>query len=195
MVTMDNKWLAEMGSPAVPAERKQENARYIVHTVKLKALSKIDRTDAKQVRERTVEYLKLCVDDGIKPNLTGYALSLGTDRRGLESLFNSRTVDKNTQDELDQGVAMIENVMIELMMDQKINPVTAIFLLKNHFAYSDQTDIKIRAERVESVDEEALESRYMNVIDMESDEDIKGTDRATLETLRRDISENYTEPA
>ena len=109
---MENKWLAEMASPAVPAERKQENARYIVHTVKLKALDKIDRTDAKQVRERTVEYLKLCVDDGIKPNLTGYALSLGTDRRGLESLFNSRTVDKNTQEELDQGVAMIENIML-----------------------------------------------------------------------------------
>ena len=164
---MDNKWLTEMADPAVPAERKQENARYIVHTVKLKALPKIDRTNAVQVRDRTVEYLKACVDDGIKPNLTGYALSLGTDRRGLESLFSSRSVDKATQDELDAGVAMIENIMLELMMDQKINPVTAIFLLKNHFAYSDQTDLRIRAERVETVDEQALEDKYRNVIDME----------------------------
>ena len=191
---MDNKWLTEMADPAVPAERKQENARYIVHTVKLKSLPKIDRTNAVQVRDRTVEYLKACVDDGIKPNLTGYALSLGTDRRGLESLFSSRSVDKATQDELDAGVAMIENIMLELMMDQKINPVTAIFLLKNHFAYSDQTDLRIRAERVETVDEQALEDKYRNVIDMESYAGIEGEDRETVESLKRNISEHYTLP-
>ena len=191
---MDNKWLTEMADPAVPAERKQENARYIVHTVKLKSLPKIDRTNAVQVRDRTVEFLKACVDDGIKPNLTGYALSLGTDRRGLESLFSSRSVDKATQDELDAGVAMIENIMLELMMDQKINPVTAIFLLKNHFAYSDQTDLRIRAERVETVDEQALEDKYRNVIDMESYAGIEGEDRETVESLKRNISEHYTLP-
>ena len=191
---MDNKWLTEMADPAVPAERKQENARYIVHTVKLKSLPKIDRTNAVQVRDRTVEYLKACVDDGIKPNLTGYALSLGTDRRGLDSLFSSRSVDKATQDELDAGVAMIENIMLELMMDQKINPVTAIFLLKNHFAYSDQTDLRIRAERVETVDEQALEDKYRNVIDMESYAGIEGEDRETVESLKRNISEHYTLP-
>lgn len=197
---MDNKWLSEMADPAVPAERKQENARYIVHTVKLKAMPKIDRTNAVQVRDRTVEYLKACVDDGIKPNLTGYALSLGTDRRGLESLFSSRSVDKATQDELDAGVAMIENIMLELMMDQKINPVTAIFLLKNHFAYSDQTDLRIRAERVETVDEQALEDKYRNVIDMEGEpvllgyEGIEGEDREAVESLKRNISEHYTLP-
>ena len=185
----------ESMSISVPAERRKENARYIVHSVKLSAFGKIDRTDAEQVRARTIEYLEACVNDGMKPNLTGYALALGTNRQGLQQMFLSRNMDHATLDALDSGVAMIENVMLELMLDQKINPVTAIFLLKNHFAYSDQTNIKIQAERVDTVDEQALEDKYRTVIEEQAatyDED--ESDTAALRALQSDISEHYKEP-
>lgn len=180
-------------SVSVPAERRKENARYIVHSMKLSTFSRIDRTDAEQVRNRTIEYLEMCVNDGMKPNLTGYALALGTNRQGLQQMFLSRNTDHETLEALDRGIAMVENVMLELMLDQKINPVTAIFLLKNHFAYSDQTDIKIQAERVDTVDEQALEDKYRTVIEAQA-VDYDETDTTTLRALQSDISEHYKEP-
>ena len=180
-------------SVSVPAERRKENARYIVHSVKLSTFSKIDRTNAEQVRNRTIEYLEACVDDGMKPNLTGYALALGTNRQGLQQMFLSRNTDHETLEALDNGIAMVENVMLELMLDQKINPVTAIFLLKNHFSYSDQTDIKIQAERVDTVDEQALEDKYRTVIEAQAVE-YDESEAATLRALQSDISEHYKEP-
>lgn len=180
-------------SISVPAERRKENARYIVHSVRLSAFDKIDRTDSEQVRRRTIEYLEACVNDGMKPNLTGYALALGTNRQGLQQMFLSRSTDHETLEALDNGIAMVENVILELMLDQKINPVTAIFLLKNHFSYSDQTDIKIQAERVDTVDEQALEDKYRTVIEAQA-VDYGEEDTAALRALQSDISEHYKEP-
>ena len=176
---------------AVPTEKKQENARYIAHTVKVNSLKKIDKASAQEIRQRTIDYLQLCVDDGIKPNLTGYALALGTNRQGLERIFTNRTVEQGTLDELDRGVAMIENVMLELMMDQKINPVTAIFLLKTQFNYREESTLNIRAERSEQVDEEALRERYMTVIDAEVED--AEPDKGAIAALRDDIQKHIGE--
>lgn len=178
-------------SAMVPAEKKQENARYIAHTVKVNMLKKVDRGNADDIRKRTIDYLQLCVDDGVKPNLTGYALALGTNRQGLERIFTSRTVEQGALDELDKGIAMIENVMLELMMDQKINPVTAIFLLKTQFNYREESTLNIRAERSEQVDEQALRERYMTVIDAEVED--AEPDKGAVAALRDDIQKHLGE--
>lgn len=175
----------------VPTEKKQENARYIAHTVKVNALKKVDKANAEDIRKRTIEYLQLCVDDGIKPNLTGYALALGTNRQGLERIFTSRTVEQGALDELDRGIAMIEDVMLELMLDQKINPVTAIFLLKTQFNYREESTLNIRAERSDTVDEQALRERYMTVIEAEVED--AEPDKGAVAALRNDISEHLGE--
>lgn len=175
----------------VPTEKKQENTRYIAHTVKVNSLKKIDRANAEDIRRRTIDYLQLCVDDGVKPNLAGYALALGTNRQGLERIFTSRTVEQGTLDELDRGIAMIENVMLELMLDQKINPVTAIFLLKTQFNYKEESTLNIRAERSDVVDEQALRERYMTVIEAEVED--AEPDKGAVAALRDDISEHYRE--
>ena len=174
---------------AVPTDKKQENARYIAHTYKVNTLKKIDRASAEEIRQRTMEYLQLCVDDGIKPNLTGYALALGTNRQGLERIFTSRTAEQSALDELDKGIAMVENVMLELMLDQKINPVTAIFLLKTQFNYKEENTLNIRAERSDTVDEQALRERYMTVIEAEV-EDAEPDERAVA-ALRDDIQKHH----
>lgn len=176
-------------SVAVPTEKKQENARYIAHTVKVNGLKKIDRASAADIKRRTIEYLQLCVDDGIKPNLAGYALALGTNRQGLERIFTSRTVEQGTLDELDRGIAMIEDIMLELMLDQKINPVTAIFLLKTQFNYKEESTLNIRAERSDTVDEQALRERYMTVIEAEVDDAEPG--EGEIAALRDDIQEHF----
>lgn len=155
-------------------EKRQENAAYIAHSMKLAILPKVDRLDAVQVRDRTLKYLEMCSEDGMKPNIAGYALSLGTNRTGLEAMFRDRRVDAETYATLDMGMTVIENIMVELMLDQKINPVTAIFLLKNHFmgTYQDSAQVTVRSERMEVVDTKSLEDKYRSVIDVPMPEDL-----------------------
>lgn len=167
-VSDDLKYLMAQTTAAVPEEKKLENANYIVHTLKIQSLDPVNRGDAVAVRNRTVDYLTLCATDGVKPNLTGYALALGTNRAGLKAMFADRRVDKAAYEELDRGMTMIENIMLELMLDQKINVVSAIFLLKNHFDYKDQSDVNVRAERIETIDTTELQAKYASVIDIDT---------------------------
>lgn len=159
--------LSAVTNPAVPLEKRQENAAYIGHSVKLACLEKIDRYDAESVKKRTLEYLEMCQDDGMKPNVAGYALALGTNRQGLEEMFRDRRISSETYGALDAGMSVIENIMVGLMLDQKINPVTAIFLLKNHFmgSYQDASQVTVRQERVEVFDTASLENKYRSVIE------------------------------
>lgn len=161
------KDLDKVTNPAVPLEKRQENAAYIAHSMKLAALPKLDRYNAEAVRQRTIDYLQMCSDDGMKPNVAGYALALGTNRAGLEGMFRDRRIDSDTYGVLDAGMTVIENVMVELMLDQKINPVTAIFLLKNHFmgTYQDASQVTLRQERVDVIDTSALENKYRSVVE------------------------------
>ena len=162
-----SKDIDSVTNPAVPLEKRRENAAYIAHSVKLACLDKIDRYNAEQVRQRTLDYLQMCSDDGMKPNVAGYALALGTNRMGLEAMFRDRRTDAATYGAVDAGLTVIENVMVELMLDQKINPVTAIFLLKNHFmgTYQDASQVTVRQERIDVIDTSALENKYRTVID------------------------------
>ena len=168
--------LTPMMGDSVPVERRQQNTNYIKHTIRLSAMKPIDRRDAEQIRQRTIEYMQSCIDDCMKPNMVGYALALGTDRVGLQRMFTDRTINASAYAEIDRGMTMIENIMIELMMDSKINPVTAIFLLKNHFSYKDTSDVNIHAEQVERVNPNELEDKYASVVidvDLEEDNDEK----------------------
>jgi len=164
--------LTPMMGDSVPEERRKQNTNYIVHTMRLSAMTPIDRRNAAQIRERTIEYMQACIDDCMKPNMVGYALALGTDRVGLQRMFTDRTINAEAYAEIDRGMTMLENVMIQLMMDSKINPVTAIFLLKNHFSYKDASDVNIHAEQVERVNPTELEDKYASVvIDVDLEED------------------------
>lgn len=168
--------LTPMMGDSVPVERRQQNTNYIVHTMRLSAMEPIDRRNAEQIRQRTIDYMQSCIDDCMKPNMVGYALALGTDRVGLQRMFTDRTINASAYAEIDRGMTMIENIMIELMMDSKINPVTAIFLLKNHFSYKDASDVNIHAEQVERVNPTELEDKYASVVidvDLEEEHDEK----------------------
>lgn len=176
------KDLDKVTNPAVPLEKRQENASYIAHSVKLACLPRIDRYSFQEVRQRTLDYLEMCQDDGMKPNVAGYALALGTNRMGLEAMFRDRRVDSETYSALDAGMTVIENIMVNLMLDQKINPVTAIFLLKNHFmgTYQDASQVTLRQERVDVIDTSALENKYRSVVIDADTEDIPATGKDSV---------------
>ena len=175
-------------------EKREELAPYQAHELELSAMRKIDRRSANQVRIRTVEYLKMCAEHGMRPTVTGYALSLGTSRVGLQNMMRSKTTPPDVYEAVELGLSMIEDAMLQMMMDTKTSPVAFIFLLKNHFGYSDQTDITIRADaRNDAPDEAALEAKYMTIMDVEAHEVTDGETSPEARALRADIEKHYSE--
>ena len=173
-------------------DRREELAVYQAHELELSAMRKIDRRSANQVRERTVEYLRMCAEHGMRPTVTGYALSLGTSRVGLQNLMRSKSTPPEVRDAIETGLTMIEDSMLQMMMDTKTSPVAFIFLLKNHFGYSDQTDITIRADaRDDTPDEAALEAKYMTIMDVEAHDVTETSPEARA--LREDIEKHLGE--
>jgi len=144
------------------ADRQKENEQYLNHTLLLASMDPIE-LNRESVGKRTLEYVKQCGADAVRPNLTGYALSLGTTPDELSAWINDKTLPNDVRWALRKGISIIESCMISMMMDQKINPVASIFLLKNHFGYKDQSEISFKGHIETS--EKSLEAKYRAVVD------------------------------
>lgn len=147
----------------VDLERRSANQRHIDHTMGLAMMKPLKVWDAKHVGQRTMEYLDKCKEDGVRVNLTSYALSLGTNPDGLNEMMYDKSLTQETRSAIQKGVAMIEAIMLEMMSEQRINPVTGIFMLKNHFGYKDQSEISFKG-HIET-DKKDLQAKYRAVVD------------------------------
>lgn len=144
------------------ADIQKDNDQYINHTLMLASMEPVT-LDREHVGKRTLEYVKQCSQDAVRPNLTGYALALGTTPEGLSEWITDKRLPDETRGALRKGISMIEATMITMMMDQKINPVASIFLLKNHFGYKDQSEISFKG-HIET-EKKSLEAKYRAVVD------------------------------
>lgn len=144
------------------ADVKKDNDQYINHTLALASMEPVI-LDREHVGKRTLEYVKRCEEDAVRPNLTGYALSLGATPEDLSAWINDKRLPDETRGALRKGISMIEACMVSMMMDQKINPVASIFLLKNHFGYKDQSEISFKG-HIET-GKKSLEAKYRAVVD------------------------------
>ena len=147
----------------VDIERRNANIRHIDHTMGLALMKPLEVWDEKHIGRRTMEYLEKCKEDGVRVNLSSYALSLGTTPDGLNEMMCDKSRTQESRNAIQKGVAMVESVMIEMMMEQRINPVTGIFLLKNHFGYKDQSEISFKG-HIET-DKKTLQAKYKAVVD------------------------------
>lgn len=105
----------------------------------------IDTDDAEQVVERIDQYHRFCFDNDIKPDMSGMALAIGVNRSTLWKWENGVESNKPqaVRNALKKGRELNEYLMTQLMQNGKLNPVTAIFLLKNNHGFKDQQDIII----------------------------------------------------
>ena len=64
----------------------------------------------------------------------------------------------------------MNQLLTQTMADGKINPVAAIFLLKNNHAYKDQTDVVVTPNNpYQATSEEELKDKYLT--DIPSDDE------------------------
>ena len=75
---------------SVDKELRMANANDIAFSMVLEQLPPIDLGDAREVAERRDLYFEKCIHYGKKPNLAGYALSLGKSVKGLQDELMTR---------------------------------------------------------------------------------------------------------
>jgi len=142
-------------------------SKFTTHALRLFNLDKVDMSNEKKVAERVNLYFQICAEDDCKPSVEGLACALDIDRSYLYKLRTGQQ-GKNAEvgNILKRAVNMLNMMMSDYMMNGKINPVSGIFLMKNHFGYADKQEIEVTPKNPlgESQNTAEIEQRYIESV-------------------------------
>ena len=157
----------------VPNAKPGDMTKYLNLNQELYNLPDIDLRNPDEVLNRLNEYFNIFAKYDTKPTVAAMAMALGMSRQRLHSIATGRaTGGDGYKDSLPRAVAdsikkayiLLENLHENYMMDGKVNPVTGIFMAKNHYGYVDKTEHVVtpnqRSEEEYSVDE--IRERYID---------------------------------
>lgn len=145
-----------------------DNRKYLLHTMQVAALPLVSLMDADAVAGRVSEYFTLCTENDMKPIVSGLAMALGIDRRGLYNIRNDyKTAHRCTSEVvviIKKAYAFMENMWENYMQNGKINPTAGVFLGANNYGYQDVRQINIAPVAPDPLgeigDKAALAQRY-----------------------------------
>ncbi len=158
----DGKWLqTEPG----------DNTKIVLTNMKFFNMPAIDLHDPAAVQERLCEYFQIYGDADLKPTVAGMGMALGLDRRRLWEIKSGAMVGGTTKQSLPtETLVLIKKAyeILETSMENyanagKINPVMAIFMMKNHFGYQDKTEYVLTPNQKQESDYDAdeISKRYL----------------------------------
>lgn len=133
----------------------------------------INTNDPHQVSERIDQYHMFCLESDMKPSVVGMAMALGVDRTTLWKWENGVESNKPqaVRNLIKKGREVNEMIMVQMMQNGKLNPVTGIFLLKNNHGYKDQQEVVVSPQTpVTNVDPEQARKRIMDAIPLDTPE-------------------------
>lgn len=142
------------GSVAIK-EKPKDVSLFIEKNMELFNLPKIDMFDQKQVEDRINEYFEINIKYTCKPTVAGLAMALGIDRNTLSNIRTGKIRNPNGKwNKLPEEVVEIvrkaydylEMMWEDYMQNNKINPVSGIFLGKNNYGYKDKTETQIEVQ-------------------------------------------------
>ncbi len=159
-----------------------DNSRIVLTNMKFFDMPRVDLKNPDAVRERLAEYFQIYGEADLKPTVAGMAMALGVNRRLLWSIANDQPTGGNgyklnlpdeTTDLVKKAYEMLEMSMETYANAGKINPVMAIFMMKNHFGYQDKTEYVLTPNQKQDSDYDAedIRKRYLSdaaTIDSES---------------------------
>ena len=160
-----------------------DNTRIVQTNMKFFDMPRVDLKDPVAVQERLCEYFKIYGEADLKPTVAGMAMALGINRRILWAIANDQPTGGNgyklnlppeTTDLVKKAYEMLEMSMEAYSNAGKINPVMAIFMMKNHFGYQDKTEYVLTPNQKQESDYDAdeISKRYLSdsaTIDSASD--------------------------
>jgi hypothetical protein len=156
----DGKWLqTEPG----------DNTRIVLTNMKFFDMPKVDLQDPEAVRVRLGEYFKIYAEADLKPTVAGMGMALGLDRRRLWEIktgnhtSSTPKLPREVEDFIKKAYEILETTMENYANAGKINPVMAIFMMKNHFGYQDKTEYVLTPNQKQESDYDAddIRKRYL----------------------------------
>lgn len=125
-----------------------DNSKYLTHNLTMFGWGKVDMYNTDDVRDRTIQYFQLCANDDMKPSVAGLALAYGIDRRRIWEIANKtgscyKNVPEEVQDTVKKAYIVLNAQMEDYLQDGKINPVAAIWLMKNNMGYEDKKEVVV----------------------------------------------------
>ena len=158
-----------------------DNSRIVLTNMKFFDMPRVDLKDPDAVRERLAEYFQIYGEADLKPTVAGMAMALGVDRRRLwdiktgnySNVGGYKDLPPETVDLVKKAYEILETTMENYANAGKINPVMAIFMMKNHFGYQDKTEYVLTPNQNQASDYDAddIRKRYLSdstTIDAES---------------------------
>ena len=160
-----------------------DNTRIVQTSMKFFDMPRVDLKNPDAVRERLCEYFKIYGEADLKPTVAGMAMALGVNRRILWAIANDQPTGGNgyklnlppeSTDLVKKAYEMLEMSMEAYANAGKINPVMAIFMLKNHWNYADKTEYVLTPNTKQESDYNAedISKRYLSdsatIVDAES---------------------------
>lgn len=129
----------------LPEGAEGDNAKYTLFALAIMQLPKIDITVPEQLATRLNDYFSLCAEHDMKPGVAALALAVGLDRRRLWEINNdvpgrNLAIPEESKKIIKMAYNSLEVLWESYSTSGKINPVTAIFLGKNNFGYSDKQE-------------------------------------------------------
>ena len=144
-----------------------EMSKMITDAMNLSNMGDVDMYDPDQVERRMMQCLQYMIENDMKPTVESMALAFNTNRtqlwrwkEGVESNLPERS-----RNAIKKGYAIMNQMMTQTMANGKINPVAAIFLLKNNHGYRDQTDVVVTPNNpYQAASDDELKDRYLTDI-------------------------------
>lgn len=164
-----------------------DNTKYLLVSMELAKLPKVDLKNPEEVEERINRFFKIQADNDLKPTVAGLGLALGVDRRRLWEIRSGAAKGGTSQydlptatlDAIKKAYEIMENLWENYMQNGKINPVSGIFLGKNNFGYQDKTEYVVtpNVQNDSDYNAEDIKKRYLTenseaaTIESETDND------------------------
>ena len=149
-----------------------DNTRIVQTNMKFFNMTAIDLHDPVAVQERLCEYFQIYAEADLKPTVAGMGMALGLDRRRLWEIKTGNYVNvggykdlpRETVDLVKKAYEILETSMEAYANAGKINPVMAIFMMKNHFGYQDKTEYVLTPNQKQESDYDAdeISKRYLS---------------------------------
>ena len=149
-----------------------DNTRIVQTNMKFFDMPRVDLHDPDAVHARLCEYFKIYGEADLKPTVAGMAMALGVDRRRLWEIKTGTMVGGQAQlnlpsetlDLVKKAYEILETTMENYANAGKINPVMAIFMMKNHFGYQDKTEYVLTPNQKQDSDYDAddIRKRYLS---------------------------------
>lgn len=148
-------------------------ARMISDAVNISNFGPVDINNPKEVEDRINLFLQYCIEHDMKPSVESMALAFNTNRMQLWRWVNGVecNIAEASRYTIKKGYSIMNQLLTQTMMEGKINPVSAIFLMKNNMGYKDQTDVVVTPNNpLQGMDADQARKRITDAIPADDDE-------------------------